>query len=360
MAQRNYTVNGQSASQEQFEQHWNAVLANDPVLTQIAAQWQRLPKQKAFGPEYKAFELATNKRLAELGFRGATSDHDMHTTWKDDGNGRMVLKANRGSFLDRNSDWIAAIGASAAVLGPFAAAWLAGSGAASAAGGVGAGSGAGASSGAVAGGSGAASTGAGVTGTTAGWVSKVFDNPLVEAGINTGIGFLERRARSKAEREAIDRALAEQRKGTQQAQSELDRQGRLRGEIYNQQRKDFQGLANKPFQVLGGYLGIDIPDIGPVHFQNQTPDRSQVPSGGVAGGGGPFAPGTGGQAPGSGLGAPGTTAPPVRKNLTLNDFGAPASITSGMVQMQAPDGETQWIPADQEDHYKGLGARRVS
>lgn len=220
------------------------------------------------------------------------------------------------------------------------------------------------------GGAGAAATTGGtgaVVGPTAAsapsWAAKLFGDglgqDLIKAGIGTGIGFLERRARNKAEQEAIDRALAEQRRATAEANARLDRQERFRGEIYNQQRSDFQGLANGPFQKLGGFLGIDIPTIGPVKFKNALgPDPSSVPSGGPNPSvpGGPFAPGTGGQAPGSGLGAPGTTAPPTKKGLTLTQFGSPAQIG---VPLLAPDGTVQSVHPSEVEHYLSLGARRV-
>src|SRR6185295_11476013 len=53
---------------------------------------------------------------------------------------------------------------------------------------------------------------------------------------------------------ATTAALAQQQKAQQAA-----------GDVYNQQRADFQNMAGQPFQTLGGLLGMNIAPVGPAN-----------------------------------------------------------------------------------------------
>lgn len=364
-----YTVNGQPVSEQQFKAHWNGVLGADPVIRNLRAMLEQ--QKPAIGsPQRKAFEAAVDKRLAELGFGNSnsptgTADHDMRAHFKD---GKLVV--DRGSYLDRNKDWIAALGAGAAILGPFAAAWLAAPAVSGAGGGGAAGAGGAAAipatasysaPAAVSGGSVASSTAAAgapgaisTAGPTAGsWAAKLFGDgvgsDLVKAGIGSGLGYLQRRSERNADRESIDAALAAQKEATAEANARLDRQGRLRGEIYNTQRGDFNNLAMPGFSTLSELLGLGRPQpIGPVNFQNAPPTNPTAVMSGVPRGTVP-PPGTDGSNFNPRVGQQGVGM------RSLADF----SGGGGMVPMVSPTGERDDVPADQVAHYESLGARRL-
>lgn len=409
---RSYTLpNGQAVSQQQFEQHWNNVFASDPVLQQLNA----IAHSHALKPEdVKALDAATKKRAAELGWSPASGDHDMHIKWKGG-----KLTATRGSFLERNADWIAAIGAGAAILGPFAAAWAA---AAPSVPGLSAGStlpalpgatgltappvagltpmagttlipgGAGATGGGAsllpgagaATGSGAGATGAGAGATGAGaaadfewqgpptpanlsargglnlpkWAQKALGEswPLL-AGL--GLDWLDR----KALNDAIEKANKIEQGRIDEEHRRQDASKFTEGQLYNQYRQDYQQLAMPSFQKLGSLLGFNIPDVKPAPFAPRptdpnpygTPPPAQTPA--------PTPTPPARTARSNPAGPRSLTADPGMSTLASFANVGQTSLTpppSRTVKMQAPNGEIQDVNEQDVSHYESLGAKRVA
>lgn len=128
---------------------------------------------------------------------------------------------------------------------------------------------------------------------------------------------------------AVNTANQQQQAGTREAGERLGAAQTANAELYNQQRQDYQNLANAPFQTLGGLMGMAIPNIEPVNTSTGMIATHPMPMGRLR------IPE--GAAPGSMLGAPGTPitppgtsvprsmpAPEYRANLqTLSSYARP-------------------------------------
>lgn len=93
-----------------------------------------------------------------------------------------------------------------------------------------------------------------------GWGNAIRE--LIPLGLQVGANLGSQAINSSG----IDKAVAEQKAATEAAQQRIDAAQRTAGDVYNQQRSDYQTVANVPMQALGNALGIPIGDIGPVSF----------------------------------------------------------------------------------------------
>lgn len=360
------------ADRRAHEDRWERIFAADPEMQRLLATNRANVGGKNVVSTTKARAVA--ERAKALGYVPLDQDETLGSTTK---NGVLVLRPGKSDFLTRNMDWIVPLALTAGIVGPglVGAGAAPGSGTAAAALGstvagsaAGAGTAAGAGS-AVASGTTPALMTAGHTlpalpGATSiagpkavSWAAKLFGDgvgsDLIKAGVGSGLGYLQRRSERNADREAIDAALAEQKAATAEANARLDRQGRLRHEILNTQRGDFNNLAMPGFSTLSELLGLGRPQpIGPLTFQNAPPPTGSGAMSGVPRGTVPL-PGEGGSNFNPRVGQLG-----VGMTRTLSDFSGGSSI--GMVQMRSPDGaEVEWVPPDQVQHFESKGAVRI-
>jgi hypothetical protein len=149
--------------------------------------------------------------------------------------------------------------------------------------------------------------------------------------------------------EAVSEAREQQQAGTDRAQQRLDTAQAIQGNVYNQQRQDYQSLANAPYQALGGLMGLSIPSIGPVAFAGQ---QSQTPGPGFRGGMNGLEPGTL-QSPVDSKGrpyapmdpdAPRAPQPTPHQTAKLQTLSSYASPEVDMVPMRTPIGKVIMVP----------------
>lgn len=192
-------------------------------------------------------------RVQELG--GLPHDYGLKTNPQTG-----LVEVKKANFAERNKDWIVPAVIGAAALGPFAAGALGGGAAAPAA--------ATTPSSAVGPlglpGAKAATIGAAPpvvkAASSGGWGKAIGE--LIPLGLQVA-GNLGSQAIQSG---GIDKAVAAQQAATDAAQARIDAAQRTSGDVYNQQRSDYQNVANVPFQALGNALGIPIADVGPVSF----------------------------------------------------------------------------------------------
>lgn len=202
------------------------------------------------------------------------------------------------------------------------------------------GGGSAAAGGSVAAGGGTAATG----GSMSPWLKEI-----LRIGGDVGANLINR----QIENSAVTNANKAQQAGTDQALRRLDQSNRINADVYNQQRQDYQGLANAPFQTLGGLLGIPIPAIAPMASAAAVTDAPPgfPPAGRIRGTGGP--PGGGMAPPGSALTPPApvarqapVAAPEQRATLqTLSSYAAPRGGAGDTIPVTLRDGRTVMIPA---------------
>lgn len=255
-----------------YAEEWQTKLAADPIwMAAYQAYRQNSPLpgvRPSGGPKFdatmkaqaEAAQEAMRQREQQLGFE-RPHDYQLNVS-------QPTPTFQRANYAERNKDWIVPAVITAATLGPFAAAALA-----SPAAGVG------------------ASAPAAATAPTISTTAPIAPSALPGAHAATTVGaFAPTAAKAggwgKAIREliplalqvggnlgsqainssGIDKAVAAQQAGTDAAQARIDAAQRTVGDVYNQQRSDYQTVANVPMQALGNALGIPIGDIGPVSF----------------------------------------------------------------------------------------------
>lgn len=89
------------------------------------------------------------------------------------------------------------------------------------------------------------------------------------AGLSIAGQYFQNRADAKAREEA----LAEDRRRYEEAKQREDAMLGRAGDMYNQQRSDFQNLAGTPYGTLGSLLGMNIAPITPLQGIGTDPRR---------------------------------------------------------------------------------------
>lgn len=279
MAQTSFTIPGRGqVSEQQFTDYWRQVFASDPVIQQLMAEQGRQGSgaRQIGSPGYQAQQQALQQRLAALGF---TPPPDYFVNFMRDAHGNVALTPQKQGYVDRNVDWIAPLIAGAALAGPFAAGAMGGGAGAGAAGG-----GASAAPGALP----VTSAGAGLgtpigmgaaPGVTAATATNPYLGALAKIGLTgkdamgVGLSVAGQYFQNRSDNNARDKALAEDTRRYEEALRREDAGLRRAGDIYNQQRSDFQNLAGTPYGTLGGLLGMNIQPVGPLGGIGTPPAR---------------------------------------------------------------------------------------
>ena len=146
--------------------------------------------------------------------------------------------------------------------------------------------------------------------------------------------------------EGVDKAVGQQGAATASANQRLDAAGGVNKQVFDSQRRDFQSLANAPYQSLAQMSGIDIPNITPLSV-----------SGGVGPGASPMLSGTLGSV------TPAANPDSLRQKVVAPLQNAVRQTVSGYggqgVRMRAPDGQVFMIPHNQREEALANGGQEL-